>query len=104
MKTPRGSGPRKVDPKTRQEAATALAITALSFVAADPEHLGRFLSLTGIGPESIRAAARQPGFLLGVLDYVAGDEAMLLAFANQNDFDPEDVQRARAALADGEVT
>ncbi|MEA2937806.1 MAG: hypothetical protein QOC56_1310, partial [Alphaproteobacteria bacterium] len=71
----------------------------LSFIAGEPERLGRFLALSGIGPESIRAAAREPGFLLGVLDHVAGDEALLLAFASQNEIDPETVARARSALA-----
>jgi hypothetical protein len=47
----------------------------------------------------LRAAAREPEFLLGVLDYVTGDEALLLAFANESGIDPEDVARARDALA-----
>ena len=51
--TPKG----KVDPKQQQEAASALAVTALSFIAGEPERLGRFLATTGIGPESIREAA-----------------------------------------------
>jgi hypothetical protein len=35
-----------------------------------------------------------------VLDHVAGDETLLLAFANENGIDPEDIGRARDALAD----
>jgi hypothetical protein len=91
--------PDKPDPKQRQEAATAVAIAALSFVAGEPERLGRFLAITGIGPESIRAAAREPQFLLGVLDYVVSDEPLLIEFANQAGFDPEHVTRARDVLA-----
>jgi Protein of unknown function (DUF3572) len=89
----------KPDPKQRQEAAVALAIAALSFIAGEPERLGRFLAMTGIGPESIRASAREPHFLLGVLDYLASDEPLLIEFANQNGFDPEHVTRARDVLA-----
>jgi hypothetical protein len=85
--------------KERQDAAAQLAIAALSFIASEPEELGRFLSLTGIGPESIRQAARQPDFLVGVLDHLAGDERLLRAFAAQNDIDPDQVMRAREALA-----
>ena len=103
MKTRRPPGGQKSDPIAPKEAATELAIAALSFIASEPEQLGRFLSLTGIGPESIRAAAREPGFLLGVLDHLAGDEALLLAFANQNEIDPETVRRARDVLAGGPV-
>jgi len=90
---------RKPDPKQVQDAATALAISALSFIASDPERLGRFLALSGIGPESIRSAAREPGFLLGVLEHLTSDEALLIEFANQNDVDPEQVALARDVLA-----
>ena len=79
--------------------ATALAVTALSFIAAEPERLGRFLALSGIGPESIRDAARDPDFLIGVLDHLCEDETLLVGFAEQNGIDPDDVMRARVALA-----
>jgi uncharacterized protein DUF3572 len=98
MAPPR-SGSRRPDPKEQLDAACKLAIAALSFIASEPERLGRFLALTGIGPESIRAAAREPGFLLGVLDHLTGDETLLVTFANENDVDPEDVGRAREVLA-----
>lgn len=97
--TPSRPGSRTASLKERQEAAAALAITALSFIASEPEQIGRFLALTGIGPESIREAAREPNFLLGVLDHLAGDESLLLAFANQNEIDPEQVAWAREVLA-----
>src|SRR5215467_1178869 len=97
--TPPRSGSRKPNLKERQDAATALAISALSFIASEPERLGRFLALTGIGPESIRSTAREPGFLLGVLDHLCGDEALLVAFANEHDVDPKEVERAREVLA-----
>ena len=84
--------------KQRQEAAEALAIEALGFIAAEPERLGRFLAVTGIGPETIRDAAREPQFLGGVLDHIAGDERLLLAFASENGLDPSEVNRARDML------
>src|SRR5262249_58207951 len=64
-----------------QAAAEHLAIAALGFIAGEPERLGRFLAMTGIGPDSIRTAAREAQFLLGVLDHLAADEPLLLAFA-----------------------
>jgi hypothetical protein len=81
------------------EAATALAIAALGFIADDPERLGRFLSLTGIDPRAIRVAAGESDFLLGVLDHLAGDESLLLAFAQENEIDPDEVRVARSVLA-----
>ncbi len=81
-----------------EEAAEGLAIQALTFIAGDGERLGRFLATTGIGPAQIRAAAQEPGFLVGVLDYLAGDEGLLAAFAAETGNDPAHVGKALAAL------
>ena len=84
--------------RARREAAQALALAALSFLASEPEHLGGFLAATGIGPNDIRQASRDADFLSGVLDHVSGDEPLLIAFAQQQGIDPAEIERARAAL------
>lgn len=84
------------------EAAEHLAIQALSFIAGEPERLGRFLAISGIGPHQIRAASREPGFLAGVLDYLSSDERLLLDFAAESSFDPPSIEKARAVLGAGE--
>ena len=81
-----------------QEAAEALAIQALTIIAGDGERLGHFLAATGIGPAEIRAAAQEPGFLIGVLDHLAADERLLSAFAAEAGVDPSDIGKALAAL------
>ncbi len=58
-----------------------LAVEALAFLAADETRLERFLAVTGLGPHNLRRAAADPGFLVSVLDYLAGDERLLVAFA-----------------------
>jgi hypothetical protein len=88
----------KVVPSLTQEAAEALAIQALTFIAGDGERLGRFLAITGIGPAQIRAAAQESGFLVGVLSYLAGDERLLSAFAAETGVEPAHVGKALAAL------
>jgi hypothetical protein len=80
------------------EAAEALAVQALSYIAQDGERLGRFLGLTGIGPAEIRTAAREPGFLAGVLEYLAGDERLLTDFAREAGHEPATIEAARIAL------
>ncbi len=55
--------------------AEVLAIQALSFLAGEPEELGRFLALVGIGPGSLRAAAADPRFLAGVLEVLSRERA-----------------------------
>ena len=81
-----------------RESAEKLAIQALSYLAGEPERLGAFLSLTGIGPGEIRKAATDPSFLAGLLDYVTSDEPLLLAVAEHAGVSPQRVERARAAL------
>jgi hypothetical protein len=93
----RDAGGGKIDAAQTE----ALAIAALSFIAAEPERLGRFLALSGLGPQSLRTAARQPDFLAGVLEHVLGDENLLLAFAQHAEIDPREVARAQRALAGG---
>ena len=85
--------------KLNREGAEHLAIQALTFIAEDPDQLGRFLAMTGIDPDSLRAAAAEPGFLAGVLEYVLGNEADLLAFAERAGLPPAEVGRARELLA-----
>ena len=81
------------------EAASELAGTGLMFVAEDPEHLNRFLALTGLDPGMLRAASAEPGFLAGVLDYFLGHEPTLRAFAAYAKVPPADVAAARRTLA-----
>lgn len=81
------------------DAAREVAIAALAFIAAAPTELSRFLALTGIEAGGIRAAAAEPGFLEGVLAYIAGNERTLLAFAHSAGIAPQDVENARFTLA-----
>jgi hypothetical protein len=94
----RRSGPGGQRDGAQQAAAQALAVEALAFLAAEPERIGRFLALSGIGPEALRSAAREPDFLNGVLEYVTGDEPLLLEFAAHVQIKPAAVERARATL------
>ena len=88
----------KRDSRFARKEAEALAIQALTFIVGDGERLGRFLAVTGIGPSEIRSAAREPGFLGGVLDYVASDERLIADFASETGIHPSDVERSRTML------
>jgi Protein of unknown function (DUF3572) len=82
-----------------RETAEMLAIQALAFIAEEPERMAGFLSTTGIDVAAIRAAARQPDFLVGVLEHMLGDESLLLAFAASAGLDPAEIARARSVLS-----
>jgi len=79
--------------------AEALAIQGLAFLASDMGRLEPFLSLTGLAPARLRAAAAAPGFLAGVLDHIAASQGLLLEFAADSGLDPAEIDRARLALA-----
>jgi hypothetical protein len=113
MKADRRSGRRPFQPSRspagnarvgadRTDAAFELAIAALGFLASERDELLRFLALTGIDPSSIRAAAEEPGFLGGVLAYIAGNESTLLTFAAHARVAPQEIDKARVILSGAE--
>lgn len=84
------------------EEAQGIATEALLQLSRDPEQVGRFLAMSGIGPEVIREAAQEPGFLAGVLEFYMMDEALLLAFCENAGVRPTMMAAARYALAGGQ--
>jgi Protein of unknown function (DUF3572) len=92
----------KGKPLARQD-AEELAVAALSYIAADPVLLPRFLALTGIEAASIRHAAREPGFLAGVLAFVVAHEPTLVGFAEHASIEPATVTEALQALPTGDA-
>lgn len=90
------------DSRPNRENAEALAIQALGFIAADPELLPRFLAITGIEASAIRHAAREPGFLAGVLQFIAAHEPTLMRFCEETGTPPRDIAVALKALPFGD--
>ena len=86
--------------KLTRALAEDMAVAALTFIAQDGEQLGRFLALSGLEPGNLREAAGNPGFLVGVLDYLSSDESLLLAFAANFQIDPTSIATAQRLLAD----
>ncbi len=86
-------------PKLSKSCAETMAIEVLNFLAADPLRLDRFLALSGLGRDSLRAAAGEPGFLAAILDHLASDERLLLAFAANTGHAPATIAKARDILS-----
>lgn len=76
-----------------------IAGEALGFLAADPERLRRFFDITGLSVATLRRAATEPAFVASLLDYIAGDERCLLAFASETGRNPADIDGLRLAVA-----
>lgn len=81
------------------EAAEALALSAVQFIAADDDRLQRFMDLCGVAPESLRSKLAETAFLAGVLDYLLSDEPLLIAFAEWMEIDPGQIGAARRCFA-----
>ncbi|NJM36068.1 MAG: DUF3572 domain-containing protein [Rhodomicrobium sp.] len=81
--------------------AESLAIDALAFIASEETLLARFVAATGYDLAGIRAEAGSPYFLAGVLDFLLGDESLLLVFAGHGGTDPASIGAARRALLSG---
>lgn len=81
-----------------REAAGAVAVSALTFLAQDMERIGGFLAQSGLGPGDLRTRAHEPAFGAAVLQYLLSDDALLTAFAADAKLRPQDVVHALVAL------
>ena len=78
----------------KANAASVIALQILGFIAGNMEILGRFMALTGSGPDDLRNRINDPDFHAAVLEFAMQDEKLLLAFAADQDLDPQAVARA----------
>lgn len=85
-------------PTENTEEAEVIALKALGFLASEPERLQRFVDLSGLSLEAIRAGAADPAFLGGILDHLLADQTLLLIFAEEHGLKPERVAVLRRKL------
>ncbi len=86
-----------------RDGAEQIAVSALGFLSADDERLRRFLDVTGLRPDRMRDAAAEPGFLAAVLDYLVGDDELIVGLARELEVKPEEVALAQQVLSPGET-
>lgn len=94
FKTPRPSK------NMTREAAEALALQGLTFLAGDGGRLSRFLALTGIDPGELRNWDGNTAIQAAVLEHLLADESLLLVFAAEAGVAPETVAPAQQLLAE----
>ena len=75
--------------------AEVVAVKVLAALISDEDRLCR---LIGLREGTVREAARVPGFLAGVLDYVLSDETLLVECALAIGEQPAVIRQARTAL------
>ena len=82
------------------DAARDIAISALTFIAADEARLVRFLGLTGWTPQSLALPESRAAILAAALDHLMGEEDLLLTFAANLGLNPEDIAMAHRTLSE----
>jgi hypothetical protein len=81
------------------KSAEDVAVTILTWLASEPDLLGRFMALSGTDPSTLRTAANDPGFLAGIVEFLMQHEPTLLAFCEATGTKPEDVVSAHMTLS-----
>ena len=87
------SSPAKPD-----QASDLLALAALGWILEDADRAERFLSLTGLSPDSLRDALEEPATLAAVLEFLANHEADLIRAAEALAVTPEELIEAMKEL------
>ena len=75
-----------------------LALSALAATLTDDRRAERFLALTGLSPDGIRARIGDRALLAACLGFLEAHEPDLIAVASAIDSTPEALVRARAEL------
>ncbi|OYU14265.1 MAG: hypothetical protein CFE37_11815 [Alphaproteobacteria bacterium PA4] len=78
-----------------------LALQALAHVAGDADLGPRFLALSGLDADGLRAAAGDPALLAALIEFLAGRETDLIACAEAIGVPPAVLAAAGTALARG---
>lgn len=81
--------------------ASTVALMALSWILQDQSLAERFLGLTGLSPQVLRARIGTREMQGAVLDFLAGHESDLVAAADSLGLAPERIAAARDILACG---
>ncbi|MYL96184.1 DUF3572 family protein [Novosphingobium sp. FGD1] len=75
-----------------------MALNALGWVLVDQDRAERFLSLTGLSPEELRASLGEPGTLTAVIEFLCSHEPDLLAAADALGVTPQALAATRERL------
>ena len=77
--------------KENRPDADALCADILGWIASDETLMRRFLDLSGLTVDNLRAASFEPGFRAGVLGFLMSHEPTLMAYCGAHGVAPEHV-------------
>lgn len=79
-----------------------IALKALGYIVSEDALRDRFVALSGLDPDALRAALDQPGTLASILEFLISHEPDLIATADALECGPETLVKAWRALGGGE--
>jgi hypothetical protein len=79
----------------------ALTLAALAATLGSERRAQRFIDLTGIGTDELRARAAEPALLAALLRFLEAHEPDLLSVSAELGVNPEDLVEARRKLEEG---
>jgi hypothetical protein len=88
-------------PRAPKRDPDVLLLEALAWVCGEDDRAERLLSLTGLGPDELRARATDPAVLGAVGDHLLGYEADLIACAEDLACDPAELAAAARTVTGG---
>jgi hypothetical protein len=79
--------------------AAGVALAALTWVLSDTPRAERFLALTGLTPDGLRASLSQPSTHRAVLEFLCAHEPDLVAASDALGLKPADLAAMRDRIA-----
>ena len=89
---------RAQPPNSAATDPTVLALAALAATLGDERRAHRFVDMTGIGTDELRARAADPALLAALIGFLEAHEPDLIAVADDVGTTPEQLIAARRAL------
>ena len=87
-----------MDRDSNSQRSATLALAAIGWLLQDTERAERYLSLTGLDPDSLRTGLGSDAVLASALDFLANHEPDLLRAAEALAVTPEELVAARKNL------
>ena len=87
-----------MDRDSNSQRSATLALAAIGWLLQDTERAERYLSLTGLDPDSLRTGLGSDAVLASALDFLANHEPDLLRAAEALAVTPEELAAARKNL------
>lgn len=89
----------KSQPPLTESDLAETTVALVIFLSGRPDDLQQFLGISGLDASELRTRLDDAGFQQGLLDYICGNEPLLLAFCEETGRNPVHISRLSTNLA-----